>query len=73
MQSDIRGERLVVLQVLNGESTRAGLVRELDLDDEAITRALKGLEAAAVVVIDGHRVRPSKCMQRLDVLDLISV
>jgi DNA-binding HxlR family transcriptional regulator len=74
MQSDIRGERLVVLQVLDHERTRAELERELeDFDSETITRVLAGLEAAGVVVIDGQHVRASESLRRLDVLGLIAV
>ncbi|MGA8364470.1 MAG: hypothetical protein WB709_08100 [Solirubrobacteraceae bacterium] len=70
MQSDIRCERLVVLQVLDHERTRAELERELDdLDSET----LAGLERSGVVVIDGQRVRPSESLRRLDMLGLIAV
>jgi DNA-binding HxlR family transcriptional regulator len=74
MQSDIREERLVVLQVLDHERTRAELERELDdFDSETITRALAALERAGVVVIDGLRVRASESLRRLDMLGLIAV
>lgn len=70
MQSDIRGERLVVLHVLDHERTRAELD---DLDSGTITRALAGLERSGVVVIDGERVCPSESLRRLDALGLIAV
>jgi DNA-binding HxlR family transcriptional regulator len=74
MQFDIRGERLVVLHVLDHERTRAELERELDdFDSETITRALAGLEQAGVVVIDGDQVRPSESLRHLDTLGLIAV
>jgi hypothetical protein len=70
MQSDIRGERLVVLHVLDHECTRAELD---DLDSETISGALAGLDAAGVVVIDGQHVCPSESLRRLDMLGLIAV
>jgi DNA-binding transcriptional ArsR family regulator len=72
MQMDIRSERLVVLQLLDREQTRAELARGLDLSPEAISRALGGLEAAGVVT-GSQRERLSPCVQHLDLLGLISV
>jgi DNA-binding transcriptional ArsR family regulator len=74
MQMDIRSERLVVLQLLDREQTRAELARGLDLSPEAISRALGGLETAGVVINPQRgRVRLSPCTQHLDTLGLISV
>jgi hypothetical protein len=70
MQSDIRGERLVVLQVLDHERTRTELD---DLDGDTITEVLAGLERSGVVVIDGQRVCPSESLRRLDAIGLIAV
>jgi hypothetical protein len=76
MQADLGTERLVVLQVLDRAFTRAELARELDdVDPEAISAAVDGLEAAGVVEIDRGqgRVRASPCARRLDALDLICI
>lgn len=71
MQSEIRCERFVVLQVLDREQNRAEL--ECGQDAEAIGEALSSLEAAGVVVIGGERVLPSESLKRLDALGLIAV
>lgn len=74
MQMDIRSERLVVLQLLNREQTRAELARGLDLGPEAISRALGGLETAGVIIGSQRgRVLLSPCVQHLDTLGLICV
>lgn len=74
MQTDIRSERLVVLQLLDREQTRAELARVLDVGQEAISRALGGLEAAGVIIGSQRgRVHLSPCTQHLDTLGLISV
>lgn len=71
MQSEIRCERFVILQVLDREQSRAGLERGQDA--ETVGEALSGLEAAGLVVIDGERVRASEGLKRLDALGLIAV
>jgi 23S rRNA (cytidine1920-2'-O)/16S rRNA (cytidine1409-2'-O)-methyltransferase len=68
-QADLGTERLVVLQVLDRAFTRTDLERELeDVDPEAISAAVEGLEAAGEVEIDsGHgRMRAAPCARRLD-------
>jgi hypothetical protein len=76
MQADLGTERLVVLQVLDRAFTRAELERELDdVDPEAISAAVDGLEAAGVIEIDPAHglVRASPYARRLDYLDLICI
>lgn len=71
---DLGTERVVVLQVLDGERSRTELERELhDIDREAISGALSSLEALGVVIVEGEQVRASPCAQRLDALGLITV
>jgi hypothetical protein len=69
-------EHLIVLQVLDGQQTRtrADLTAVLsDIDPEAVADSLASLEAEQVVVLEGQRVRASRCAVRLDALDLICV
>lgn len=74
MQTDIRSERLVVLQLLDREQTRGELARGLDVSPEAISRALGGLEATGVIIGPSRgRVLLSPCAQHLDTLGLICV
>jgi hypothetical protein len=64
-------QRLIVLQVLDGQETRtrADLARVLsDFDPEALAEALASLEAEQVVVLDGEQVRASRCALRIDAL-----
>jgi hypothetical protein len=42
-----------------------------DVDRETIGDALRDLEAAGVVILEGKPVRPSRCALRLDALGVI--
>jgi hypothetical protein len=53
----------------DGRRELEGLAR--DGDPEVIGDALRGLQAAGVVILDGERVRPSRCAVRLDALGVI--
>jgi hypothetical protein len=66
---------LVILQVLSPEGrTRASLHAILDsLDTAVIDDAVRRLESAGVLVIDGTAVKPSDALMRLNDLDLIAV
>jgi hypothetical protein len=71
----VRVERIVALFVLDRPAgcSRAELDRELhDIDREAVSAAVSGLEAVGVVIVEGEKVRASECIRHLDALNLIS-
>lgn len=75
-EHDWRTERTVVLMVLDksGQCSLAQLHADLrDIDQEKVGRALIGLEARGVVIMEGDLVWASKCARHLDALDLIAV
>ncbi len=68
-------ERIVALCALDRPAgcSRAQLDRELcDIDPEAVSAAVSGLEAVGVVTVEGEKVRASECIRHLDALNLIS-
>jgi hypothetical protein len=74
-QVPVRVERIVALFVLDHPAgcSRAELDRELhDIDPEAVSAAVSGLEAVGVVTVEGEQVRASECIKHLDALNLIS-
>lgn len=74
-QVPVRVARIVALFALDHPAgcLRAELDRELhDIDPEAVSAALSGLEAVGVVIVEGEKVRASECIRHLDALNLIS-
>ncbi|HEV3319433.1 MAG TPA: hypothetical protein VG053_06840 [Solirubrobacteraceae bacterium] len=74
-QVPARVERIIALFVLDHPAgcSRAELDGELhDIDTEAVSAALSGLEDEGVVIAEGEKVRASKCIRHLDALNLIS-
>jgi CRP-like cAMP-binding protein len=74
-QVPTRVERIVSLFVLDRPvgCSRAELDGELhDIDREAVSAAVSGLEAVGVVTVEGEKVRTSECIRHLDALNLIS-
>jgi predicted transcriptional regulator len=74
-QVPVRVERIVALFALDRPAgcSRTELVGELhDIDPEAVSAAVSGLEAVGVVTVEGEQVRASECLKHLDVLNLIS-
>lgn len=68
-------ERIVALFVLDRPAgcSRADLDSELhDIDPEAVSVAVSGLEGVGVVIVEGEKVRASECIKHLDALNLIS-
>jgi hypothetical protein len=69
-------ERIVALFALDhpGGCSRAELDRELhDIDADAISVAVSGLEAVGVVTVEGEkRCARRECIKHLDALNLIS-
>ncbi len=75
-RGDFGTEHLLVMQLVFADRPEGRTRRELenlarDVDPEAIEDALRGLQAAGVVILDGERVRPSQCAVRLDALGVI--
>jgi hypothetical protein len=70
-------ERGVVLQVLRRDHTewsREQLERELvDVERSILDAALAKLAIEGAVILDGERVRASRCARYLDELELISI
>jgi hypothetical protein len=74
-QVPVRVERIVALFILDHPNgcSRAELDGELhDIDTEAVSAAVSGLEAVGVVTVEGEQVRASECIRHLDALNLIS-
>jgi hypothetical protein len=75
-RGDFGTEHLLVMQLVFADRPEGRTRRELenlarDVDPEVIGDALRGLQAAGVVILDGERVRPSRCALRLDALGVI--
>ncbi len=69
-------ERLLVQHLVFVDRPEGRTRRELetclrDVDREVVGDALRDLEAAGVVILEGKRVRPSRCALRLDALGVI--
>jgi flavin-dependent dehydrogenase len=75
-RGDFGTEHLLVMQLVFADRPEGRARRELEnlargVDPEVIGDALRGLQAAGVVILDGERVRPSRCALRLDALGVI--
>jgi DNA-binding HxlR family transcriptional regulator len=76
-----RGEiaqRAIVMQLLSDEHrgpwTRSELARAIpDIDPRAVGEALVQLAAEEVAILEGQRVRASRCAWRLDALEMVTI
>jgi len=73
-----RSLQRAIVGVLLGEEhdgawTREALAASVHVDPAALDDALAQLQAHRIVVLDGERVLPTRCLQRLDELELIGV
>ncbi len=57
----------------DGPWTRDELGARVHADRRALDGALDRLQAGRIVVLDGKRVLPSRCLQRLEEMELIGV